>query len=78
MFAQFLPDFSQQKVCFAQVLAFTKVAKMEGEVFVALRASQGDLEPSRRLFRPSRPVAWSCKKKRKKKKVSIRASPKHL
>ena len=39
---------------------------MEGEVFVALWASQGDFEPSRatlsplgRLFRPSRPVAWS-------------------
>ena len=35
------------KVCFAQVLAFSKVAKIEGEVFVALRAYQDDLEPSR-------------------------------
>ena len=42
MFAQFLLDFSQQKVHFAQVLAFSKVAKTEGEVFVALWASQGD------------------------------------
>ena len=33
-----------KKVRFAQVLAFSKVAKIEGEVFVALRASQGDLE----------------------------------
>ena len=42
MFVQFLLDFSKQKVRFAQVLAFSKVAKNEGEVFVALRASQGD------------------------------------
>ena len=42
MFAQFLLDFSQQKVLFAQVLAFSKVAKMEGEVFVTFWASQGD------------------------------------
>ena len=47
MFAQFLLHFYKQKVCFAQVLAFSKVAKMEGEVFVTLWASQGDLEPSR-------------------------------
>ena len=47
MFAQFLLDFSQRKVCFAQVLAFSKVAKMEGEIFVPLWASQGDFEPSR-------------------------------
>ena len=37
-----LLDFSYQKVRFAQVLAFSKVAKIEGEVFVALKASQGD------------------------------------
>ena len=47
MFAQFLLDFSQHKVCFAQELAFSKVAKTEGEVFVTLLASQDDLEPSR-------------------------------
>ena len=47
MFVQFLLDFSSQKVGFAQVLDFSKVAKIEGKVFVALRASQADLEPSR-------------------------------
>ena len=52
MFVQFLLDFCKQKVCFAQVLAFSKVAKIEGEVFVALRASQGDLEPSRATVSP--------------------------
>ena len=31
-----------KKVRFAQVLAFSKVAKMESEVFVALWASQGN------------------------------------
>ena len=39
MFVQFLLDFSKQKVRYAQVLAFLKVAKIEGEVFFALRAS---------------------------------------
>ena len=38
---------SKQEVRFAQVLAFSKVAKTEGEVFVSLWASQGDLEPTR-------------------------------
>ena len=52
MFVQFLLDFSKQKVRFAQVLAFSKVTKIEGEVFVALRASQGDLEPSRATISP--------------------------
>ena len=47
MFAQFLLDFAEQKVRFTQVLTFSKVAKTEGKVFVALWASQGDLEPSR-------------------------------
>ena len=41
-----------KKVRFAQVLAFSKVAKIESEVFVALRASQGDLEPSRATISP--------------------------
>ena len=57
MFAQFLLDFSWQKVRFAQVLAFSKVAKTEGEVFVALWVSQGDLEPSRVTISPQSP--WS-------------------
>ena len=57
MFAQFLLDFSKQKVCFAQVLAFSKVAKKEGEVFVALQASQGDLEPSRATISPQLPCS---------------------
>ena len=55
MFAHFLLDFSQQKVCFAQVLAFSKVAKIEGEVFVTLSASQGDLEPSGATISPQSP-----------------------
>ena len=55
MFVQFLLDFSSQKVCFAQVLAFSKVAKIEGEVFVTLRASQGDLKPSRATISPQSP-----------------------
>ena len=45
MFVQFLLDFSKQKVRFAQVLAFSKVAKIEGKVFVALRASQATESP---------------------------------
>ena len=49
--------FSKQKVCFAQVLAFSKVAKMEGEVFVALLASQGNLEPSRVTISPQSPCS---------------------
>ena len=57
MFAQFLLDFSKQKVCFAQVLAFSKVAKTEGEVFAALWASQGDLEPSRATILPQSPCS---------------------
>ena len=57
MFAQFLLDFSQQKVRFAQVLAFSKVAKTEGEVFVALWASQGDFEPSRATILPQSPCS---------------------
>ena len=52
MFAHFSLDFSQQKVRFAQVLAFSKVAKTEGEVFVALVASQGDFEPFRATLSP--------------------------
>ena len=36
------PGFLLSKVHFVQVLAFSKVAKIEGKVFVALRASQGD------------------------------------
>ena len=57
MFAQFLLDFSQQKVRFAQVLAFSKVAKTEGEVFVAPWASQGDFEPSRATISPQSPCS---------------------
>ena len=57
MFAQFLLDFSQQKVRFAQVLAFSKVAKTEGEVFVALWAYQGDFEPSRATISPQSPCS---------------------
>ena len=57
MFAHFLLDFSQQKVCFAQVLAFSKVAKTEGKVFVALWASQGDFEPSRATISPQSPCS---------------------
>ena len=57
MFAQFLMDISQQKVRFAQVLAFLKVAKIEGEVFVALRASQGDLEPPGATISPQSPCS---------------------
>ena len=56
-FAQFLLDFSKQKVRFAQVLAFSKVAKTKGEVFVALWASQGDLEPSRATISPQSPCS---------------------
>ena len=52
MFAHFLLDFSQRKVRFAQVLAFSKVAKTEGKVFVALWAYQGDFEPSRATISP--------------------------
>ena len=57
MFAQFLLDFSQQKVRFAQVLAFSKVAKTEGEVLVALWASQGDLGPSKATISPQSPCS---------------------
>ena len=57
MFIKFLLDFSQQKVCFAQVLAFSKVAKIKGKVFVALRASQGNLEPSRVTISPQLPCS---------------------
>ena len=57
MFAQFLLDLSKQKVCFAQVLAFSKVAKIEGQVFVALRASQDDLEPSGVTISPQSPCS---------------------
>ena len=57
MFAHFLLDFSQQKVRFAQVLAFSKVAKTEGEVFVALWASQGDFVPSRATISPQSPCS---------------------
>ena len=57
MFAQFLLDFSQQKVRFAQVLAFSKVAKTEGEVFVALWASQGDFKTSRATISPQSPCS---------------------
>ena len=57
MFAQFLLDFFQQKVRFAQVLAFSKVAKMEGEVFVSLWASQGYFEPSRATISPQSPCS---------------------
>ena len=52
MFVQFFPGFLKQKV-----LAFSKVAKIEGEVFVALRASQGDLEPSRATILPQSPCS---------------------
>ena len=57
MFVQFLLDFSKQKIRFAQVLAFSKVEKIEGEVFVALRASQGNLEPSRAIISPQSPCS---------------------
>ena len=57
MFAHFSLDFSQQKVRFAQVLAFSKVAKTEGEVFVALWASQGDFEHSRATISPQSPCS---------------------
>ena len=46
-----------RNVRFAQVLAFSKVAKIEGEVFVALRASQGDLEPSSATISPQSPCS---------------------
>ena len=45
----FIPD--------TQVLAFSKVAKTEGEVFVAHWASQGDLEPSRATISPQSPCS---------------------
>ena len=51
-------QFSSKTCCFAQVLAFSKAAKIEGEVFVALRASQADLEPSRATISPQSPVDW--------------------
>ena len=57
MFAQYLLDFSKQKDRFAQVLAFPKVAKIEGKVFVALRAFQGDLEPLRATISPQSPCS---------------------
>ena len=57
MFAHFSLDFSQQKVRFAQVLAFSKVAKIEGEVFVALWASLGDFAPSRVTISPQSPCS---------------------
>ena len=57
MFVQFLLDFSKQKVRFAQILAFSEVAKIEGEVFVALGASQGNLEPSRAAISPQLPCS---------------------
>ena len=57
MFAHFLLDFSQQKVRFAQVPAFSKVAKTEGEVFVTLWASQGDFEPSMVTISPQSPCS---------------------
>ena len=57
MFAHFSLDFLQQEVRFAQVLAFSKVAKTEGEVFVALWASQGDFEPSRATISPQSPCS---------------------
>ena len=44
-------------VRFAQVVAFSKVAKMEAEVFVALCASQGDFEPSRATIWPHTPCS---------------------
>ena len=57
MFAHFSLNFSQQKVRFAQVLAFSKIAETEGEVFVALWASQGDFEPSRATISPQSPCS---------------------
>ena len=57
MFVQFLLNFSSQKVHFAQVLAFSEVAKIEGEVCVALRVSQGDLEPSGAIISPQSPCS---------------------
>ena len=57
MFAQFLLDFSKQKVRFAQVLAFSKVAKTESDVFVALWASKGNLEASRETILPQSPCS---------------------
>ena len=57
MFAHFSLDFLQEEVRFAQVLAFSKVAKTEGEVFVALWASQGDFEPSRATISPQSPCS---------------------
>ena len=53
---------SPDKVRFAQVLAFSKIAKIEGEVFVALRASQGDLEPSRATISPQSPCSLTPEK----------------
>ena len=70
MFAQFLVDFSQQKVRFAQVLAFSKVAKTEGEVLVALWASQGDLEPSRATISPQSPCSLIPEKQSKENEKS--------
>ena len=57
MFAHFSLDFLQQEVRFAQVLALSKVAKTEGEVFVALWDSQGDFEPSRATISPQSPCS---------------------
>ena len=57
MFIQFFTGFLLTKVRFAQVLAFSKVAKIEGEVFVALRASQDDLDPSGTTISPQSPCS---------------------
>ena len=48
---------SDKKFFFAQVLAFSKVAKIKGEVFVTLRAFQGNLEPSRATISPQSPCS---------------------
>ena len=53
----FLLILHEQKVHFAQVLAFTKVAKTEGEVFVALCASESDLVPFRATISPQSPCS---------------------
>ena len=51
-----------KKVRFAQVLASSKVAKIEGDVFVALRDSQGDLEPSGASISPQSPSSLTPEK----------------
>ena len=45
------------KSSFCTSISFFKVVKIKGEVFVALRASQGDLAPSRATISPQSPCS---------------------